>query len=86
MRYYAQLQGFSCMDKHQLLFIGVLNNTCPTNLAWTCCWGGQQKLNLLIIFMLKYFHGSWQPTIIKDTQCILYTNICALNFRGSRAL
>ena len=25
--------------------------------------------------MLKYFRGSWQPTIIKHTKCILYTNI-----------
>ena len=32
------------------------------------------------IFVLKYFRGLWQPTIIKHTKCILYTNICAFNF------
>ena len=32
--------------------------------------------------MLKYFRGSWQPTIVKHTKCILYTNIHAFNFRG----
>ena len=34
------------------------------------------------IFVLKYFRASWQPTIIKHTKCILYTNTCAFNFCG----
>ena len=32
------------------------------------------------IFVLKYFCGSWQPTISKHMKYILYTNIRAFNF------
>ena len=34
------------------------------------------------IFALKYYRGSWQPTIFKHTKCTLYTNIRAFNYRG----
>ena len=37
------------------------------------------------ISTLKYFRGSWQPTKIKRTICLLQTNIHAFNFHGSSA-
>ena len=37
------------------------------------------------IFVSKYFCGPWQPTIIKHTKCVLYTNISAFDFPGSPA-
>ena len=37
------------------------------------------------IFVLKYFHGSWQPTIMKHTKYILYRSIRVFNFHGSPA-
>ena len=37
------------------------------------------------IFVLKYYRGWWQLTIIEHTKCILYTNIRVFNFRGSPA-
>ena len=56
---------------------------CRVQMSTTIIWGNFVCNILCEIFVFKYIHCLWQPTIIKPMKCILYTNICSFNFRGS---